>query len=153
MRWWETITSHSLKVFLSDSVGWFNRDSCSILFYCLWDLWFTRVGKGILQILKYTLEGSGPISRHLTIITFFAFLCPLLCSEGEKSLLYIIQIPFMFEVFYENRSATWQHPIIPRSFFFILLSMTYLSGALIVELFIINILMTFFYFKDKAKER
>lgn len=56
------------------------------------------------------------------------------------------------EVFYENRSATWQHPIIPRSFFFILLSMTDLSGALIVELFI-NILMTFFCFKDKAKER
>lgn len=150
----EAIRSHSLNdlnyfkmILLGSSTG------VHVLFCFLLSLGsLINQVKGVLQVLEYTLEGSGPISRYLPVTTYFACLCPLcVCGRGEgQSLLHITQMPFMSEVFYENRSATWQHLIVPCRFFSIL-PMTSLSTALRVEFAIINNLMTFLFFKTRQR--
>lgn len=117
-------------ILLNDSVGTSTGVQVLILFSIVFGVKSSDLpGERILQILKYTLEGSGSIAELLIIKTWHFSALPLVGEGRGWSLFQILQVPFMSEVFYENTSAAWQHPVILCSFFSILLPVTYLSGA------------------------
>ena len=90
----------------------------------------------------YVHTQQWPLSPHFSAL-------PLCRGGGEESPPHHTK-PLMSEVFYEHRAAAWERSFIPCSFFSILPVISQWGSDSRV---IIHIIMSFFFFKDKAKER
>lgn len=134
MRWWVVTRCPSsndvcihFEVILLDS-------STDHHFPCLWDnhLWQKNT-----EYFEYTLEGSGPMSRHLiapwSLCISLSF---ILCRSEERSSLHIKQMTLVSNLCLK---CVWKHPVCHccGGFFSIPFLITYLNGSLITGLILI----------------